>query len=129
MRLTRESIAGLAARLRDMQPEEPGTVSKQEAVRMLAPEIKSMQKRGFTIDQVAARLRDHELVIAPATLKNYLRRAGTSYPQTAGKAARKLPARNNKALASIALNAAPQSARKTTTPAAAFTPAADTEEI
>lgn len=133
MRLNRESIAGLAARLRDMHPEPSDEVSKQEAVRLLSLEIKSMQKRGFTIAKVVARLRDNGLDIAPNTLKNYLRRARASSPQATNKAARKHPARTDKRPRSVASTASlvvlPAVAQAQHAPAAAFTPAVDSEEL
>lgn len=74
MRYTTEQIESIAAKLREMPPVEKKEHSKQEAVRMLAKEIVSLQKRGYTIEQIADALRGNGLDISTPTLKNYLQR-------------------------------------------------------
>jgi DNA-binding transcriptional MerR regulator len=50
-------------------------VSKQEAIRILAKTIFSLQKRGYTLEKISELLSSDGLGISTATLKNYLQRA------------------------------------------------------
>ncbi len=73
-----ESIAAKFRELPEIQNKER-EVSKQEAVKMLSKEIVSLQKRGYSIEQIAEMMRGEGLDIATPTLKNYIQRAK---PQT-----------------------------------------------
>ena len=73
-KMTRESVEALRDVLRAKDPVNDGLVSNQAAVATLESEIRAMQQRGFTLDQVAQELRAHGLEISLATLKNYLHR-------------------------------------------------------
>lgn len=77
MKFTTEQIEAIAAKLRNMPAVEKKNQehSKQEAVRVLAKEIVSMQKRGYTLDQISEALRGEGLAVATPTLKSYLQRA------------------------------------------------------
>jgi hypothetical protein len=77
MKYTTEQLEAIAAKLRDMPPVEKKKQehSKQEAVRMISKEIASLQKRGYTLDQISETLRGEGLSIATPTLKSYLQRA------------------------------------------------------
>jgi methionine synthase II (cobalamin-independent) len=77
MKYTTGQLEAIAAKLRDMPPVEKKQQehSKQEAVRILAKEIAALQKRGYTLDQIAETLRGEGLNIATPTLKSYLQRA------------------------------------------------------
>lgn len=78
MRYSTEKIEEIAKALRDMPPIKPQKEhSKQEAVRILAKEITALQKRGYTLEQIAEKLRDEGLDISTPTLKSYLQRAKT----------------------------------------------------
>ena len=75
--LTLGKLESLAAKLRSL-PEvtnKDRKVSKQEGVRFLVEEIKAMQKRGYTLDQVREYLQGGGLDIGTTTLKNYLNRS------------------------------------------------------
>jgi DNA-binding transcriptional MerR regulator len=50
-------------------------VSKQEAIRILAKTIFSLQKRGYTLEKISELLSSDGLGISTSTLKNYLQRA------------------------------------------------------
>jgi methionine synthase II (cobalamin-independent) len=76
MKYTTEQLATIAAKLRDMPAvEKPKQeLSKQAAVAVLAREIGLLQKRGYTLVQIAEALRGEGFDIATPTLKNYLQR-------------------------------------------------------
>ena len=77
MKYTTEQLEAIAAKLREMPPVENKKQehSKQEAVRILSKEIATLQKRGYTLDQISETLRGEGLSIATPTLKSYLQRA------------------------------------------------------
>jgi hypothetical protein len=74
MKYTSEQLDAIAAKLRGMpaaaKPKQEYT--KQAAVGMLTKEINALQKRGYTLAQIAEALRGEGLDIATPTLKNYL---------------------------------------------------------
>lgn len=119
MAYTTEQLEGIAARLRDLPPIEKKKQvhSKAEAVRFLAKEIAALQKRGYSLDQIAESLRREGLDIATPTLKSYLQRSkqarqvGTSKPKSQPKTD------------ALKVQAPVETARAT------FTPKADSEEI
>jgi hypothetical protein len=57
--------------------KEKRNVSKQEAVRELRRDIEAMQKKGYTLDDIAKFLTDGGLEISTPTLKSYLQRTKT----------------------------------------------------
>jgi hypothetical protein len=69
-------IHELKAELAAMPKVDPATreVSKQEAVRQLAPEIESLQKKGYPLERVVTLLADRGIAITLGTLKTYLSR-------------------------------------------------------
>ena len=77
MKYTYEQLEAIAEKLRGMPKIEKKQRehSKQQAVKMLSREIVSLQKRGYTLDQISESLRGEGLSIATPTLKNYLQRA------------------------------------------------------
>ena len=77
MKYTTEQIEAIAVKLREMPIVEKKKQehSKQEAVSMLSKEIVSMQKRGYTLDQISEALTGQGLTVATPTLKSYLQRA------------------------------------------------------
>lgn len=77
MPLTRADIEKCREMLRSMPPA-PATavnVTKQEAVKELASDIASVQRRGYTLEQIADSLKGVGLDLTTPTLKNYLGRA------------------------------------------------------
>lgn len=78
MPLTRAHIDQIAEKLRKMPPAPPAaaaTTTKQEAVKLLAGEIASLQRRGYTLEQITDSLRGEGLELTTPTLKSYLSRA------------------------------------------------------
>jgi len=77
MRLTRAQIAAIAEKARLMPPAPPAevNVTKQEAVRLLAAEIAGLQRKGYTLEQIAESFRGDGLDLSTPTLKSYLSRA------------------------------------------------------
>ena len=76
MKYTTEQLDAIAAKLRDMPAFEKRNQehSKQAAIGLLAREIAGLQKRGYTLGQIAEALRGEGLDIATPTLKAYLLR-------------------------------------------------------
>ena len=110
---TKEQLEQIALKLREM-PEPSKTqqeLSKQEAVKILAKDIASLQKRGYSIEQIAESLSGAGLDISTPTLRNYLTRA---------KGEKKTPRKK----------AAQEPVTRVTDPAkATFTPTPDSDEI
>ena len=77
MKYTQEQIEAIAESLRKLPPVEKKKeeLSKFEAVKALSKEIAGMQKKGYSIEQIATALRESSLDIATPTLKSYLQRA------------------------------------------------------
>ena len=77
MPLTRARIAQIAEKLRSLPPAPPeeANTTKQEAVRLLAREIATLQRRGFSLEQIVASLKGEGLDLSTPTLKSYLSRA------------------------------------------------------
>jgi hypothetical protein len=76
MGYTAAQVEEIASKLRAMPVIEPPPkdLTKQEVVKMLAKEIKSLQKRGYTLAQIATSLKGEGLDISTPTLKSYLQR-------------------------------------------------------
>ena len=77
MKLTRARIEEIALKLRGMPPAPPAEVpsTKQDAMKLLANEIASLQRRGYTLEQITESLRGEGLELTTPTLKSYLSRA------------------------------------------------------
>jgi hypothetical protein len=71
-----EQVEAIASKLRALPAIEPPPkdLTKQEVVKMLAKEIKSLQKRGYTLEQIASSLKGEGLDISTPTLKSYLQK-------------------------------------------------------
>ena len=76
MGYSNEKLGAIAAKLKTMPVIEKKNQehSKQDAVKVLAKEIAALQKRGYTLDQIAETLRGEGLDITTPTLKSYLQR-------------------------------------------------------
>ena len=74
---TVESANWLIAELRAIPAKDPAKrkLDKQRMVSLLADELIALQRRGYTIEEVAESLRGRGLAITTPTLKNYLQRA------------------------------------------------------
>jgi len=88
---TSEQLEAIALKLREMpEPEKTQKEhSKQDAIKVLAKEITALQKRGYTVEQIADSLTGAGLDIATPTLRNYLTRANASKSTPRKKAAKK----------------------------------------
>ena len=95
MRLSKEELAGVATRLRDL-PVKEKKHSKQDAVLLLSGEIADLKQRGYSLEQIAEALSVSGLPISTPTLKNYLQRAGRSAGKSRGSTAAKAPRGNRK---------------------------------
>lgn len=87
MKYTLEAIEKIAETLRAMPKVETKKqeVSKSEGVKMLSKEIKSLQKRGYTMKMIAEILTTNELTISESVLKSYMQRSAATGSDTAAK--------------------------------------------
>ena len=88
MGYTAAQVEEIASKLRELPTIEPPPkdLTKQEVVKMLAKEIKSLQKRGYSLEQIASSLKGEGLDISTPTLKSYLQKAKTpTKPKATGK--------------------------------------------
>lgn len=69
--------------------KEKRTVSKQESIKELKREIEAMQKKGYTIDDIAKFMTDGGIQITTPTLKSYLQRAKPTKTTTQRKESKK----------------------------------------
>jgi intein-encoded DNA endonuclease-like protein len=76
MGYTAAQVKEIAVKLRAMPVVEPPPkdLTKQEVVKMLAKEIKSLQNKGYTLEQISTSLKGEGLDISTPTLKSYLQR-------------------------------------------------------
>lgn len=76
MGLTREQVEEIAGKLRAMPKIEPPPkdLTKQDAVKILAKEIKSLRTKGYSMEQIANSLKGFGLEVSTPTLRNYLQR-------------------------------------------------------
>ena len=76
--LTLEQVEQISAKLKELPAVEnkKRPVSKQEAIKLLARDIKAMQARGYTLEQVSDLLKQLGVSLATPTLRSYLRRSG-----------------------------------------------------
>lgn len=77
VKYTLETVEQIALKLKALPKVEPKKkeLNKSEAVKVLAKEIKSLQKRDYTLKMIAEILTTHELDISESVLKSYLKRA------------------------------------------------------
>ena len=96
MTISREQVEKLRAKLTQAPPAPPAAsvnTTKQEAVRSLVGEIRALQQRGYTLEQVAELFREEGVLLTTQTLKNYLARAKAPRKRRAGKRATGVGAR------------------------------------
>jgi len=70
----KNEIERLKDSLADLPELATVEVSKQEAVRLLAPTIHGLQAKGYSLDRIAELVSERGVTIAPTTLKSYLQR-------------------------------------------------------
>lgn len=134
MKLASEKIESIAIKLRGMPPSATQELTKQGAINKLAGEIAQLQAIGYSINEIAQTLSSEGLVIAPATLKNYLQRArgGAQRKQRGSKdeTPRVTRPKAPKTASVVVQRAATASAKSTeASKKASFTPSEDTTEI
>jgi hypothetical protein len=72
-----EEIAGKLRALPTIEPP-PKDLTKSDVVKMLAKEIKSLQKRGYSLEQISSSLKGEGLDISTPTLKSYMQKHKTT---------------------------------------------------
>ena len=79
-KFTTEQIEAMRSKLKDLpDPEKINKEhSKAETVRMLSREIGTLQKRGYSLEQISEYLKGGGMDIGTATLKSYLQRVKTA---------------------------------------------------
>ncbi len=86
VRYTKEQIEKLKEEMRKAPTVEKKKVksdaSKAEAIKLLSPEIRRMQKRGYTLTEIRAFLTKNGLPVSKATLATYLNRANKGKNET-----------------------------------------------
>ncbi len=100
-----------AAQFFDEAPQmEPDEVTRKEAIRILAPKIRAMRRKGYTWAKIAEVLATFGIAIEADLLVSYYRAAGEA-PAASGKRARRaMQASNSPASpASVTRDAAPAS--------------------
>jgi hypothetical protein len=73
-KITMSAIRELQKRMQEAPEYEATEVSMVKAIQLLAPDIRAMKAKGYTMDQIAQTLRDAAIPIAATTLKSYLSR-------------------------------------------------------
>jgi hypothetical protein len=116
MPLTRAQVALMAEKARRMPPAPPAeaNVTKQEAVRLLAPEIAGLQRQGYKLEQIVAGFRGDGLDLSTATMKSYLSRVKASRGRRRG-APKRTPVAT-KGAAPLTKRETPPSAKRETPP-------------
>jgi hypothetical protein len=76
MGYTVAQVEEIASKLRALPKIEspPKDLTKSDVVKMLAKEIKSLQKRGYSLEQIASSLKGEGLDISTSTLKSYMQK-------------------------------------------------------
>jgi len=91
MGLSRDQVEQLRSTLKAV-PKAPAAgvdTTKQEAVKLLAREIEGLQRRGYSLEQIAEMLKGGGLVVSTPTLKSYLSRAKTTRERGRGAGPRR----------------------------------------
>jgi len=66
------TVDAARAVLRDVPPKRPDKLTKREAVLALKKEIDAMRKKGYDWQDVADKLREIGINVAPASLRSYM---------------------------------------------------------
>ena len=91
MGLSRDQVEQLRSTLKAV-PKAPAAgvdTTKQEAVKLLAREIEGLQRRGYSLEQIAEMLKGGGLIVSTPTLKSYLSRAKTARERANGAGSRR----------------------------------------
>jgi len=91
MGLSRDQVEQLRSTLKAV-PKAPAAgvdTTKQEAVKLLAREIEGLQRRGYSLEQIAEMLKGGGLIVSTPTLKSYLSRAKTTRERGKGAGPRR----------------------------------------
>lgn len=118
---TLETVEQIALKLKALPKMEAKKkeLNKSEAVNVLAKEIKSLQKRDYTLKMIAEILTTHEFDISESVLKSYLKRAevkSTTEPTTEEAKSAKSKAVEEEKAAKEAAQAANEEANPATAP-------------
>ena len=86
MPITIDDIEALRRKLAELPRHQPREVSKQEAIALLATELGSARRRGYSPDELAQLLSEQGVAINVATLRGYLRKNRRSRGRRTDKA-------------------------------------------
>ena len=98
-RFAAEKVRQLQEKLSQVAPYRATEVSKQQAIRTLAPEIMGLRSKGYSWSAVAAMLSEQGVPVSVAALRTYLRRVRE---ETAGGAPR-APAKRSREGRAVAI--------------------------
>lgn len=93
IRLRLSELEQLRADLDALPAQQPSSISRRQAVRLLAPVIEQLLARGYNLADVAQQLSDRGLAVTPVVLKSYLSDARR---ESAGAIAGKSPPSRSK---------------------------------
>jgi hypothetical protein len=74
-KFTADALRKLQDALDEVAPYQATEVSKQQAIRLLSPQILSLRSKGYSWTAVAAMLSEHGVAVSVAALRTHLRRA------------------------------------------------------
>ena len=85
MAITIDDIEAVRRKLSELPRHQPREVSKQEAIALLATELGSARRRGYSPEELAQLLSEQGVTINAATLRGYLRKSRRNRGRRAGK--------------------------------------------
>jgi hypothetical protein len=87
-----EDIEALRRELEALPRHQPQSVSKQDAVALLAKQLGAAQRRGYSADELAQMFANRGISINAPTLRGYLQRSRRRGARTSGKDEKPSPA-------------------------------------
>ena len=129
LKFTTEQIEAVRAKLKDLPAIEKIRTehTKADTVKMLSKEIISLQKRGYSLEQIADFIKGEGLDIGTPTMKSYLQRSkAAAAPKPKAQASKDTPAAPPQAPQTPN---SPQSTKTADSPKGSFSPRPDSDDI
>jgi intein-encoded DNA endonuclease-like protein len=84
MTLTKDTIETISSRLKALPPVplEKQTFTKEEALKLLTKDIKDLQKKGYSLDQISEALKNEKIKISKNHLRAFLEKKANSKMKT-----------------------------------------------
>jgi hypothetical protein len=127
-KLTEETVDNLAARMRGLPelPKKDRVLSKVDAVRRLAKEIRGLRDRGYSMEQIAELLSEGGVQVTPRALGSYMTRVAPIRKNKKKQSAAAPPPKLNVSKPGDTPPAQPQASAAGK---GSFTPRPDTQDI